>query len=137
MWIVDSSVWIDYFAGLVNPQTDLLDASLGQQALGVGDIILCEVLQGFRHERDFEIAQEILLRFPVYTIGGAEIAVQSAQNYRFLRRRGITVRKTVDCLIATFVIENSFTLLHNDRDFDPFEMHLGLDVARTDHERAR
>jgi predicted nucleic acid-binding protein len=134
MWIVDSSVWIDYFAGIINPQTDLLDDSLGQQAIGVGDIILCEVLQGYRHQHDFKIALEMLLRFPVYTIGGTELAIQSAQNYRFLRRQGITVRKTIDCLIATFVIENGFSLLHNDRDFGPFETHLGLNVVHSDKE---
>ena len=130
MWIVDSSVWIDYFAGVSTPQTDLLDAALGQQPLGVGDIILCEVLQGFRHQRDFDITRELMLRFPIYTIGGIEIAIQSARNYRILRHRGTTVRKTVDCLIATFVIERGFSLLHSDRDFGPFETHLGLDVIR-------
>ena len=130
MWIVDSSVWIDYLSGLGTPQTDLLDTALGQQPIGLGDIILCEVLQGFRHQRDFEVARELMLHFPVYTIGGQEIAIQSAQNYRFLRHRGITVRKTVDCLIATFAIESGFSLLHSDRDFGPFETHLGLDVIR-------
>lgn len=129
MWIVDSSVWIDYFGGIVTPQTDLLDAVIGQRAIGLGDIILCEVLQGYRRQRDFEAAQEMLLRFPIYTVGGTKIAIQSAENYRFLRRRGITVRKTVDCLIATFVIERGFSLLHSDRDFDAFEAHLGLDVV--------
>ena len=136
MWIVDSSVWIDYFAGIINPQTDLLDLSLGQRAIGVSDMILCEVLQGFRHERDFEIVKELLLRFPVYTMGGTELAIQSAQNYCFLRRMGITVRKTIDCLIATFVIESGFSLLHNDRDFEPFEAHLGLNVVHSDKESA-
>jgi predicted nucleic acid-binding protein len=130
MWIVDSSVWIDYFAGKLNPQTDLLHAALGQQAIALGDIILCEVLQGYRHPKDFYAARQALLRFPIYTIGGIEIALKSAENYRALRRQGITVRKTVDCLLATFVIERGFTLLHSDRDFDPFEMHLGLRVAR-------
>jgi len=130
MWIVDSSVWIDYFYGENTPQCDLLHAALGQRAIGLGDIILCEVLQGYRNQRDFETARRALLRFPVYTIGGTEIALKSAENYRFLRRQGITVRKTVDCLIATYVIENGFSLLHNDRDFDAFEVHLGLDVIR-------
>jgi predicted nucleic acid-binding protein len=128
MWIVDSSVWIDYFGGESTPQTDLLHAALGQRAVGLGDVILCEVLQGYRHQRDFETAQQALLRFPIYVIGGTEIAVKSAQNFRSLRRRGITVRKTVDCMIATFVIERGFSLLHSDRDFDAFEAHLGLDV---------
>ena len=130
MWIVDSSVWIDYFGGEITPQSDLLHAALGQRAIGLGDIILCEVLQGYRRQRDFESARRALLRFPVYTIGGTDIALKSAENYRFLRRQGITVRKTVDCLIATFVIESGFSLLHNDRNFDAFESHLGLDVVR-------
>ena len=130
MWIVDSSVWIDYFGGRSSAQTDLLHAALGQRDIGLGDIILCEVLQGYRHERDYRQARQALLSFPIYTIGGQAIALQSAGNYRTLRRRGITVRKTVDCLIATFVIEYGLSLLHNDRDFDPFEIHLGLDVVR-------
>ena len=128
MWIVDSSVWIDYFGGEDTVQTNLLDTVLGKRAIGLGDIILCEVLQGYHDERDFETAREALLRFPIYAIGGTEIAIRSAENYRFLRRRGITIRKTVDCLIATFAIERGFSLLHSDRDFDAFETHLGLDV---------
>jgi predicted nucleic acid-binding protein len=130
MWIVDSSVWIDYFGGTVTPQTDLLDAALGRRAIGLGDIILCEVLQGYRYRRDFEAARQALLAFPIYTIGGKEIALKSAEYYRALRRRGVTVRKTVGCLIATFVLESGFSLLHSDRDFDAFETHLGLDVIR-------
>ena len=130
MWIVDSSVWIDYFGGQITPQSDLLHAALGKQAIGLGDIILCEVLQGYRRQRDFEAARQALLQFPIYTIGGTEIALKSVENYRALRRQGITVRKTVDCLIATFVIENGFSLLHNDRGFDAFEAYLGLDVIR-------
>lgn len=130
MWIVDSSVWIDYFGGTITPQTDLLDAVLGRRAIGLVDIILCEVLQGYRRQHDFEAARDALLSFPVYTIGGTELALKSAENFRFLRRRGITVRKTIDCLIATFAIEQGFSLLHNDRDFDPFETHLGLYVVR-------
>ena len=130
MWIVDSSVWIDYFNGQDTPQTDLLDAALGQRAIDLGDIILCEVLQGFRDQRDFDTARQSLLQFTIYTLGGTEIAIKSAENYRSLRRQGIPVRKTVGCLIATFVIEHSFSLLHSDRDFDPFEIYLGLDVVR-------
>jgi predicted nucleic acid-binding protein len=129
VWIVDSSVWIDYFNGEIMPQTDLLDTALGQREIGLGDIILAEVLQGFRDQKDFEKARDALLRFPVFTMGGVEIALKSAENYRLLRRRGITVRKTVDCLIATFVIENGFSLLYSDRDFDPFEEHLNLGVV--------
>jgi predicted nucleic acid-binding protein len=130
MWIVDSSVWIDYFSGRETPQTTLLHASLGRRELGIGDLVLCEVLQGFNRPRDFEVARRLLLSFPVYTIGGAGIAVKAAVHFRQLRRHGITVRKTVDCLIATFVIESKFALLHNDRDFAPFEHYLGLAVVR-------
>jgi len=130
MWIVDSSVWIDYFRGEVTSQTDLLDAALGQREIGLGDLILTEVLQGFRRQQDFDTARDALLRFPVFAIGGVEIALKGAENFSTLRRLGITVRKTVDCLIATFVIENGFSLLHSDRDFDPFETWLNLDVVR-------
>ncbi|MBX3000933.1 MAG: PIN domain nuclease [Caldilineaceae bacterium] len=129
MWIVDSSVWIDYFNGVASPATDLLDASLGQRELGLVDIVLCEVLQGFRHDADFERARDALLAFPLFTVGGQRLAIQSAVNYRQLRRRGITIRKTIDCLIATFVIEESHILLHCDEDFDPFVVHLGLQVV--------
>jgi hypothetical protein len=130
MWIVDSSVWIHYFNGVITPQTDLLHNALGQRAIGLGDVILCEVLQGYRHQTDFEAARDALLRFPIYPIGGVQLALKSAENFRLLRRKGVTVRKTIDCLIATFVIENGFSLLHDDRDFVPFEQHLGLDVVR-------
>jgi predicted nucleic acid-binding protein len=130
MWIVDSSVWIHYFNGVVTPQTDLLHSALGQRAIGLGDVILCEVLQGYRHQKDFEAARDALLRFPIHPIGGIQLALKSAENFRFLRRKGITVRKTIDCLIATFVIEKGFSLLHDDRDFVPFEQHLGLNVVR-------
>lgn len=130
MWIVDSSVWIDYFGGKITTQTDLLDAALDWQEIALGDIVLCEVLQGYRRQQDFEAARRALLHFPIYTMVGTEIALKSAENYRTLRRQGITVRKTIDCLIATFVIEQEFTLLHSDRDFDHFERHLGLQVAR-------
>ena len=130
MWIVDSSVWIDYFNGVITPQTDALHEALGQRELGLGDIILCEVLQGFQRQRDFARARTALLRLPVFTMGGAEIAVKSAENYRALRLQGVTIRRTLDCLIATFVIERGFSLLHSDRDFAPFETYLGLDVVQ-------
>lgn len=129
MWIIDSSVWIDYFNGQITPQTEILNAALGARDIGLGDIILCEVLQGYRLQRDFETARRALFQFPIYTIGGAEIAIKSAENFRFLRRKGITVRKTIDCLIASFVIKRGFSLLHSDRDFEPFEMYLGLNVV--------
>jgi hypothetical protein len=130
MWIVDSSAWIDYFNGQITPQTELLNAVLGQREIGLGDIILCEVLQGYRDQHEFEAARDALFQFPLYPMGGVEIAVKSAENFRFLRRQGITIRKTIDCLIATFVLERGFSLLYSDRDFDPFATYLGLDVVR-------
>lgn len=130
MWIVDSSVWIDYFNGVATPQTDVLDAALGQRELGIGDIILCEVLQGFRRQRDFTRAQRALLTLPVFSIINTDLAIRNAENYRMLRRRGITIRSTIDCLIATFVIQQGFSLLHSDRDYTPFEEHLGLNIVQ-------
>lgn len=126
--LVDSSVWIDYFNGTITPETDHLYDILGRERIVVGDLILAEVLQEFRRQRDFEQAKDALLKFPVQSMVGMETAVQSAENYRQLRAQGITIRKTVDCLIATFCIKNKLTLLHNDRDFDPFEQHLNLQV---------
>ena len=128
--LVDSSVWIDYFNGAVTPQTDHLDNLLGSELVVTGDLILAEVLQGFKQDREFELARDILLKMPVMAMVGREIAEQSAENYRHLRKKGVTVRKTIDCLIATFCIENNLTLLHADRDFDPFEQYLGLKVRR-------
>ncbi|MFQ5434639.1 MAG: PIN domain nuclease [Anaerolineae bacterium] len=126
--LIDSSVWIDFFNGRQTPQTDYLDAALGQQAIVTGDLILTEVLQGFRRQQAFEQARAALLKFQVMSMVGQHIAIQSAANYRALRARGITIRKTMDCLIATFCIENGLNLLHADRDFDPFEAHLKLQV---------
>lgn len=130
MWIVDSSVWIDYFNGRATPEVELLDAALGKRELGVLDIILAEVLQGFRNPRHFDVARSALLSFPVYSVGGIELALASAANFRVLRQRGNTVRSTIDCLIATFVIRYDLTLLHSDRDFEVFEQELGLSVVR-------
>ena len=126
MILVDSSVWIDYFRGAVTPQTEKLDSLLGQQPLAIGDLILTEVLQGFDDERDFNVARKLLTSFMVVELGGQEIAVQAAKNFRALRRLGITVRKTIDTVIATRCIEDGYDLLHADRDFDPFAKHLGL-----------
>ena len=126
--LVDSSVWIDYFNGEQTPEADLLNSSLGHREIVVGDLILTEVLQGFGREEDFEEAREALLKFPLLDMVGAEAALKSAGNFRRLRSRGVTVRKTIDSLIATFCIEHDLELLHTDRDFDPFEEHLGLKV---------
>jgi predicted nucleic acid-binding protein len=124
--LVDSSVWIDYFRGAPTPQTDKLDTLLGTEPLLTGDIILAEVLQGFVSDRDFNQARKLLTSLEVVELGGEHIAIQSAKNFRKLRAQGITVRKTIDTLIATYCMENKLSLLHNDRDFNPFVEHLGL-----------
>ena len=129
MILVDSSVWIDYFRGAATPQTERLDALLGQEAVAVGDLILAEVLPGFPRERDFNLARQLLLALEVVPIVDARLAIQAARNYRFLRAQGVTVRKTIDTLIATRCIQDELTLLHSDRDFEPFVAHLGLRVA--------
>ena len=128
MILVDSSVWIDYFNGLSTWQTDLLDDLLSNVPILIGDLILTEVLQGFRSDDDFEAAKTCLSIIPFREIGGYEIALRSAQNYRLLRKKGITVRKTIDVIIGTFCISEGITLLHNDRDFEPMVSHLSLKV---------
>lgn len=126
MILVDSSVWIDFFNGADTPQVTLLDNKLGDTAILVGDLILTEVLQGFKSNKDFEMAKQALERFQLREMVGKDIALRSAENYRRLRKSGITVRKTIDVVIATFCIENNVALLHSDRDFDPMEDILGL-----------
>jgi predicted nucleic acid-binding protein len=128
MTIVDTTVWIDYFGGTVNPHTDWLDRELNQQRLGLTDLILCEILQGIRADPDFTRVRRDLFRFEVFDTGGEALAVASAQKCRFLRSHGHTVRKTIDCLIATFCVVEGHALLHRNHDFDPFEKHLGLRV---------
>lgn len=128
MILVDSSVWIDYFNGLSTWQTDLLDDLLSNVPILIGDLILTEVLQGFRSDDDFEAAKTCLSIIPFREIGGYEIALRSAQNYRLLRKKGITVRKTIDVIIGTFCISEGITLLHNDSDFEPMVSHLSLKV---------
>lgn len=128
MILVDSSVWIDYFRGASTPQTELLDRLLGVEEVAIADLILAEVLQGFVHERDFRRAQQILAALTPVELGGAAMALQSARNHRSLRRRGVTVRKTIDTLIATWCIATGTPLLHDDRDFDAFARHLGMPV---------
>jgi len=126
MILVDSSVWIDYFNGKITPRTDWLDSVLGRETIVVGDIIFVEVLQGFKRKRDFERAKESLSSFPFMEMLGRELAVKSAENYRFLRKKGVTVRKTIDVIIGTFCIHNELALLHDDQDFVPIETHLKL-----------
>lgn len=126
MILVDSSVWIDYFRGKASAETDRLDSLLGTEPLAIGDLILTEVLQGFDTDRDFRQAERLLRSMTVVVLGGEDLAVQAASNYRRLRTKGVTVRKTIDTIIATRCIESGYTLLHSDRDFDPFVTHLGL-----------
>ena len=130
MILIDSSVWIDYFNGRPTPETDLLDRLLTAQRPLLGDLILVEILQGFRSDLDFHRVRRELDMLQCVAIGGRAIAIAAAQNFRTLRRRGVTVRKTIDMLIASFCIIEDHELLHSDRDFDPFERHLGLRVVK-------
>jgi predicted nucleic acid-binding protein len=130
MVLADTAVWIDYFKGVVNWQTDRLDWLLGTHPVALGDLILIEILQGFDRESDFERARSFLSALPFYELGGYQLCLQAANNYRTLRRRGISVRKTIDVIIATGCIEWNLELLHNDRDFVPMEQILGLKVVR-------
>ncbi len=129
MVIVDTTVWIDYLAGIPNPQTSWLETEMDRQRVGLTDLILCEVLQGVRDEAVFSQFQQDLCVFHVFHTGGRDLAIAAAQNYRSLRARGHTIRKTIDCLIATFCLREGHALLHRDHDFDPFEEHLGLRVV--------
>jgi len=124
--LVDSSVWIGYFNGTINPQTNKLDSLLGGELLGIGDLILAEVLQGFGNESDFRRVRSLLTSLTVIDLGGQEIAIKAAIHFRTLRKLGFTVRKTIDSIIATKCIDRGYDLLHNDRDFDLFVKHLGL-----------
>jgi predicted nucleic acid-binding protein len=127
--IVDTTVWIDYLRLVENPQTDWLDRNLDSQRIALTDFIFLETLQGVRNPLQFSQLQEDLLRFEVYSTGGIDLAIAAAANYRTLRDRGYTVRKTIDSLIATFCLEAGHELLHRDRDFEPFERELGLKVV--------
>lgn len=128
MIIVDTTVWVDYFRGTRNAETEWLDQQADQRRLGLTDLILCEVLQGVRSNREFNEVQAELIKFELHVNGGEELAIAAARNFRSLRVQGRTVRKTIDCLIATFCLTYGHTLLHRDRDFDVFEQNLGLAV---------
>jgi len=130
MIVADTSVWIDYVRGVDAPHTNLLDYELDHNRIITGDLIITEFLQGFRSEKDFRAAKEIMESLDYHDFVGKKVALQSAQNFRVLRKKGITVRKAIDVIIATFCIENGFELLHNDRDYDPMEELLGLQVRR-------
>ncbi|MGA7306089.1 MAG: PIN domain nuclease [Rhodothermales bacterium] len=126
MVLVDTSVWIDYFNGVVTPETDLLDTLLGVEEIGIGDLILTEVLQGFRTERQYQTGKRLLTSLEIHEMLGVENAIRSAEHYRRLRRRGITIRKTADVIIATYCIAEGYPLLFSDKDFIPFVEKLGL-----------
>jgi predicted nucleic acid-binding protein len=127
--LVDSSVWIDYFNGIETLATKKLDGLLGIQPICTGDLILAEVLQGFRQDSDYQAAKTLLCALPVYPMLGVALSLKSVENFRVLRKQGITIRKTIDTMIATFCIENNFSLLHSDKDFQPFQQILGLQVV--------
>ncbi len=126
MIMVDSSVWIDYFNGHDTSETRQLDLLLGMQPISIGDIILTEVLQGFRNDSDYNVAKNLLTSLTIFDLLGRNMAVKSAENYRQLRKKGITIRKTTDVIIASFCIENSLPLLFSDKDFLPFVKYLNL-----------
>ncbi len=129
MILVDTSVWIDYFNGIDSRQTAKLDVSLSSTLIVSGDLIIAELLQGFRADNDFQIAKSLLENLEQVPLCNSEMAIKSAQNYRLLRKQGITVRKTIDCIIATYCIENDLALLYSDRDFEPFVSCLNLKSA--------
>lgn len=129
MILVDSSVWIDYFNGQDNKQTNTLNDALGLRPVAVGDLILAEVLQGFKDDKDYKTAKSLFDDLIIYDLVGKNMAVKSADNFRALRKKGITVRKPVDVIIATFCIEKKLPLLFLDKDFKPFVKHLGLSAV--------
>jgi len=126
--IVDSSVWVDFLNGVTNPETQWLDSRLDQERVGLTTLILTEVLQGLRDDREAAAVQSELMKFEIIEMHDAALAVQAAGHYHHLRQRGHTVRKTIDLLIATICIRDDHVLLHRDRDFDVFEKLLGLQV---------
>ncbi len=128
MILVDTSVWIDYFNGRINRHTNKLEEILATEQIIMGDIILAEILQGFRNDSDFNKAKKALGYLTCYSLSNEEIAIKSAENFRFLKKKGITVRKTTDMLIGTYCIENRIKLLHNDKDFLPLQ-ELGLQMV--------
>jgi predicted nucleic acid-binding protein len=134
MVIVDTTVWIDYLGGVVNQETAWLDHAFPRERLGLTDLILSEVLQGIRNNAAFERVRADLMRLRIFAAGGPDLAIAAAQNYRTLRQRGFTIRRTIDCWIATFCLLSGHKLLHRDRDFDTFEKVLGLQVV---HPQAR
>jgi predicted nucleic acid-binding protein len=124
--LVDTSVWIDYFNGAENKQTESLDRILSEQTVLMGDIILTEILQGFDSDKEFQLAKQALEPLDCIHLGGKSLAIKAASNFRFLRSKGLTIRKTVDMLIGSWCIEHEVELLHNDKDFDKIATQLPL-----------
>lgn len=131
MTVADTSAWIDYFRGVIAPHTDFLDEELQTNRIVTGDLIIAEFLQGFTNEKEYAVAKSLMETLEYRDLVGKKVALKAAENFRLLRRKGITVRKTIDVIIATFCIENGFSLIHNDRDFDPIQIHLGLKVMES------
>lgn len=129
MIVVDTTVWVDYLNNVATLETDWLDRQLARQPFALLDLMACEILQGLSTPEEAARVLRDLRRFEIFETGGVELAVAAARNYRALRARGRTVRKTIDCLIATFCLRGGHSLLHCDRDFDPFEQLLGLSVV--------
>jgi predicted nucleic acid-binding protein len=130
MIVVDTSAWIDYFRGIVAPHTDTLDVVLETNRIIIGDLIIAELLQGFKTNKEYIQVKNLIETLEYRDLVGKDIALKTADNFRSLRSKGIIIRKTIDVIIATFCMENGFELIHNDRDFDPIEKHLGLKVRR-------
>lgn len=131
MILVDTSVWIDYFNGLETLEANLLDTALVNDEVAIGDLILLEILQGFRADKDYETAKGHLISLHQFSMLSPDIAIKAAENYRILRKKGITIRKAADVIIATFCINNRIPLLFSDRDFIPFTKHLKLQSVST------
>ena len=129
MVIIDTTIWIDYLRGIQNRETEYLDREVKRQRFGLTDLILCETLQGIKDQQSFETVLRKLYEFEIFETGGTALAIEAARNFRRLRQQGHTVRKTIDCLIATFCLLEGHSLLHRDRDFDHFEESLGLSVV--------
>jgi predicted nucleic acid-binding protein len=127
--IIDTTIWIDYLRGIQNRETEYLDREVKRQRFGLTDLILCETLQGIKDQQSFESVLRKLYEFEIFETGGTALAIEAARNFRRLRQQGHTVRKTIDCLIATFCLLEGHSLLHRDRDFDHFEEFLGLSVV--------
>lgn len=128
MVLVDTSVWIDYFLGKNTGQTLTLDSLFDSERICTGDLIIAEIMQGIKTKNEIATANHIISLLEYYDLVGRDIAFKAAENYRYLRKKGVTIRKTIDVIIGTFCIENQIKLLHNDRDFDPFVKFLGLEI---------